>query len=101
MATPDAVPEMIRKAFKLAQTERPGAVYLAVPEDVEKPRPRPVPGLCVVNTPRPDDPSPASCAGGGDPALGARNPIVLAGHGAARAAPPKQYADSPRWSGCL
>ena len=36
IATPDAVPEMIRKAFKLAQTERPGAVYLAVPEDVEK-----------------------------------------------------------------
>jgi len=33
--TPGAVPEMIRKAFKLAQTERPGAVYLAVPEDVE------------------------------------------------------------------
>jgi acetolactate synthase-1/2/3 large subunit len=34
MATPGAAPEMIRKAFKLAQTERPGAVYLAVPEDV-------------------------------------------------------------------
>ncbi len=36
VATPGAVPEMIRKAFKLAQTERPGAVYLAIPEDVEK-----------------------------------------------------------------
>ena len=36
VATPGAVPEMLRKAFKLAQTERPGAVYLAVPEDVEK-----------------------------------------------------------------
>ena len=35
MATPGAMPEMVRKAFKLAQTERPGAVYLAVPEDVE------------------------------------------------------------------
>ena len=33
--TPGAVPEMVRKAFKLAQTERPGAVYLAVPEDIE------------------------------------------------------------------
>ena len=31
MATPGAAPEMIRKAFKLAETERPGAVYLAVP----------------------------------------------------------------------
>src|SRR5690349_22112286 len=35
VATPPAVPEMVRKGFKLAQTERPGAVYLAVPEDVE------------------------------------------------------------------
>ena len=26
---------MVRKAFKLAQTERPGSVYLGVPEDVE------------------------------------------------------------------
>ena len=38
VATPGAVPEMIRKAFKLAQTERPGAVYLAIPEDVNRPR---------------------------------------------------------------
>src|ERR1700678_3887587 len=52
--SPGAVPEMVRKAFKLAQTERPGAVFLAVPEDIE--------GLAVsddlvpldVNTPRPD-----------------------------------------------
>src|SRR5689334_24670507 len=36
MATPGAAPEMIRKAFKLAQTERPGAVYLAVPGDGEE-----------------------------------------------------------------
>src|SRR5579863_4622940 len=27
--TPGAVPEMVRKAFKVAQTERPGAVFLA------------------------------------------------------------------------
>src|SRR5438445_6458460 len=33
--TPEAVPEMVRKAFKLAQTARPGAVYLAIPQDLE------------------------------------------------------------------
>ena len=59
VATPSAVPEMVRKAFKLAQTERPGAVYLAVPEDVEEAtapaESRPLP----VNVPRPDDPSAA------------------------------------------
>src|SRR6516165_2376513 len=52
MATPGAAPEMIRKAFKLAQTERPGAVYLAVPEDVEdEPAPEGARPL-VVNRPR-------------------------------------------------
>lgn len=35
VASAQAVPEMMRKAFDLAQAERPGATYLAVPEDVE------------------------------------------------------------------
>jgi acetolactate synthase-1/2/3 large subunit len=84
-ATPDAVPEMIRKAFKLAQTERPGAVYLAVPEDVEKaPEPAGARPL-VVNTPRADEPSESQLRRAADVLRAARNPIVLAGHGAARA----------------
>src|ERR687883_2125433 len=32
---PGSVPEMVRKAFKVAQTERPGSCYLGVPQDVE------------------------------------------------------------------
>lgn len=35
-----AVPETVRRASKTAQTERPGAVYLAVPEDVANHRGR-------------------------------------------------------------
>lgn len=31
----NAVPEMVRKAFKVAQEERPGATYLAIPQDIE------------------------------------------------------------------
>ena len=30
-----AIPEMFRKAFKLAETERPAAVYLAIPEHID------------------------------------------------------------------
>ncbi|MCW2935280.1 MAG: putative acetolactate synthase large subunit IlvB, partial [Actinomycetia bacterium] len=85
MATPGAAPEMIRKAFKLAQTERPGAVYLAVPEDVEE---APVPDSLVplrVNVPRADDPSAEQVARAAAILRAARNPVVLAGHGAARA----------------
>jgi acetolactate synthase-1/2/3 large subunit len=85
VATPMAVPEMIRKAFKLAQTERPGAVYLAVPEDIESaPAPAGARPL-VVNRPRPDEPSPAQLARAAEVLGAAENPIILAGHGAARA----------------
>ena len=59
VATPGAVPEMVRKAFKLAQTERPGAVYLAVPEDVEEAAAPAELEPLPVNVPRPDDPSAA------------------------------------------
>ncbi|MFC6886178.1 MULTISPECIES: acetolactate synthase large subunit [Actinomadura] len=82
--TAEALPEMVRKAFKTAQTERPGAVYLAIPEDVEsakvaaslKPLPR--------NVVRPQEPSPAQIARAADVIALARQPIVLAGHGATR-----------------
>ena len=82
-ATPGAVPEMIRKAFKLAQTERPGAVYLAIPEDVEQ---APAQGEPLpVNVPRPDEPSPGQVERAAALLRAAACPIVLAGHGAARA----------------
>ncbi len=85
VATPGAVPEMFRKAFKLAQTERPGAVYLAIPEDVEEAQAPASPGPLPVNVPRPDEPSPAQVERAATLLRAARAPIVLAGHGAARA----------------
>ena len=50
----DAAPEMVRKAFKQAETERPGATFLVLPEDVAERTTdaRPL----KVNVPR--DPSP-------------------------------------------
>jgi acetolactate synthase-1/2/3 large subunit len=83
--TPGAVPEMVRKAFKLAQTERPGAVYLAVPEDIEA-MAAPVDLFPLgLNIPRPDEPSPSQIERAAAVLNGASRPIVLAGHGAARA----------------
>ena len=83
-ATPGSVPEMIRKAFKLAQTERPGAVYLAVPEDVEE---ADAPSQLVplpINVPRADDPAPSQIERAAEILREARSPVLLAGHGAAR-----------------
>src|SRR3984957_13653313 len=84
IATPGAVPEMLRKAFKLAQTERPGAVYLAVPEDVET---ETAPDKLVplnINAPRPDEPSRSQLERTVALLENARKLIVLAGHGAVR-----------------
>jgi acetolactate synthase-1/2/3 large subunit len=83
--TAEAVPEMIRKAFKLAQTERPGAVYLAIPEDIES-EPAPA-GLAPlrVNVPRPDEPSPSQLQRAAAVLETSQAPIILAGHGVARA----------------
>jgi acetolactate synthase I/II/III large subunit len=85
VATPGAVPEMFRKAFKLAQTERPGAVYLAIPEDVEKAPAADGAEPLPVNVPRPDEPSPGQVERAAALLRQARAPVVLAGHGAARA----------------
>src|SRR5574341_2584078 len=34
ISTPALIPEVVRKAFKVAQTEKPGATHLELPEDV-------------------------------------------------------------------
>jgi len=81
---PDAIPEMVRKAFKVAQTERPGAVYLAVPEDVEQLSvPRDAAPLAI-NVVYDMAPSASQVKRGAEVLKGAKSPIVLAGHGAAR-----------------
>jgi acetolactate synthase I/II/III large subunit len=85
VVTPEAIPEMLRKAFKLAQTERPGAVYLAVPEDVEKAPAADGARPLIVNVPRPDEPSASQLERAAEVLRAATSPIVLAGHGAARA----------------
>ncbi|TYB41125.1 acetolactate synthase large subunit [Actinomadura chibensis] len=83
--TAESLPEVVRKAFKTAQTERPGAVYLAIPEDVESAKVpaglRPLP----VNVVRTQEPSPSQIARAADVLALARRPVVLAGHGATRA----------------
>jgi len=81
---PAALPEMVRKAFKTAQTPRPGACYLAVPEDVERMNVptdlKPLP----VNVVREDAPSPSQIKRAVEVLREAKAPIILAGHGAAR-----------------
>lgn len=82
--TARAIPEMFRKAFKVSETERPAAVYLAVPEHIDAdetdydltPLPR--------NVVRADAPAPGQVERAVDILRKAKRPVVLAGHGAAR-----------------
>ena len=81
---PSAVPEMVRKAFKVAQTERPGSCYLGIPQDLE--------GMSISPSLQPllrsqvydSAPSPSQVSRAAKVLEAAKSPIVLAGHGAAR-----------------
>jgi len=82
--SPTALPEMVRKAFKTAETPRPGACYLAIPEDVEQlVVPLDLKPLAV-NVVREDAPSSSQIERAADVLQAAKAPIILAGHGAAR-----------------
>jgi acetolactate synthase-1/2/3 large subunit len=78
----DATPEMVRKAFKQAQTERPGATFLVLPEDVAERRTDASP--LRVNVPRDPAPSPDQVDRAAHALSTARHPVVLAGSGVAR-----------------
>jgi acetolactate synthase I/II/III large subunit len=81
---PISVPVMMRKAFKVAQTERTGACYLAIPQDLE--------GMPISVDLKPlfpsevydSAPSPSQIIRALDELEESKSPIILAGHGAAR-----------------
>ncbi len=76
---------MVRKAFDVAQSERPGAAYLAIPEDVEA---APVPADAKPLPERPRHTAgadPAQVQAAAELIRSAKRPIIVAGHGAARA----------------
>jgi acetolactate synthase-1/2/3 large subunit len=82
--TAAAIPEMVRKAFKTAETERPGAVYLAIPEDIDEGEADPELAPLPRNVVRAEAPSPGQVGRAVKVLQDARSPIILAGHGAAR-----------------
>jgi acetolactate synthase I/II/III large subunit len=82
VTVPDAAPEMVRKAFKQAETERPGATFIILPEDVAEleAEGEPLP----VNVPRDPSPAPEQVHRAAHVLEAAKHPVVLAGPGVAR-----------------
>ena len=81
----DVIPEAVRKAFKIAQTEKPGATHLELPEDVAEQSIadadlRPL----SVQTPVMPEPSPSQVERAMRAIASAKRPVILAGNGVIR-----------------
>jgi acetolactate synthase-1/2/3 large subunit len=82
----EVIPEAVRKAFKIAQTEKPGATHIELPEDVaeedsgDERASKPL----FVQAPVTPEPSPAQVARAIQVIAGARRPVLLAGNGVIR-----------------
>jgi acetolactate synthase I/II/III large subunit len=77
------IPEAVRKAFKVAQAQKPGATHLELPEDVMG-APLDAEPLPVHQTIRRPEPAAAELLAAADVITNAISPIVLAGNGVAR-----------------
>ena len=91
LVAPDIIPEVIRKAFKLAQAEKSGACFIEFPENIAKlhinSRPLPV-NRCTMPEPPADMVKKAA-----ELISNARQPIILAGNGAVRTGASRQVAE--------
>ena len=82
VSSPEIVPEVVRKAFAVAESEKPGATHLELPEDVmarpldASPLPR--------HTPVQPEPGSRELQRAADLIDEAQNPLALAGNGAIR-----------------
>lgn len=82
----EVIPEAVRKAFKIAQTEKPGATHLELPEDVAEEQIGDASQLqpLFVQAPVMPEPSPAQVARAVRTISGAQRPVILAGNGVIR-----------------
>jgi acetolactate synthase-1/2/3 large subunit len=77
------IPEVVRKAFKLAAAEKPGATHVELPEDIAKQAvfESPIRTPVKVRRPIPDEKSIAAVL---DVLARAERPVLLVGHGCVR-----------------
>ena len=84
--TPQIIPEAVRKAFKVAEAEKPGATHLELPEDVAAQQLTDAGMLepLLVQHPVLPEPVPVQVARAVDIIGKSRRPVVLAGNGIVR-----------------
>jgi len=81
---PDTIPEIVRKAFKQAETEKPGVCFLDFPEDIAR---KQVEGKRPLRVQRPMQPipPPQKVKQAADIISNAKYPLIMAGNGVIRA----------------
>ncbi|HEU4658881.1 MAG TPA: acetolactate synthase large subunit [Capillimicrobium sp.] len=81
--SPEIIPEVVRKAFKVAESEKPGATHIELPEDVmaEEVEAAPLPRRSPVQP----EPGARELLKAADAIRSALNPVLLAGNGVIRA----------------
>lgn len=88
---PEIIPEVVRKAFKVAQTEKTGATFIEFPENVAA---MDVDVACLPVTFPPDPEPPAEkIAEAAELISQAKHPLILAGNGVVRSGAWQQLAD--------
>ncbi|MBI4297363.1 MAG: acetolactate synthase large subunit [Chloroflexi bacterium] len=95
--SPEVIPEVVRKAFKLAQLEKPGPTHLELPEDVAQAEAPPGAGVPLEATemeyPVPNLESVERAA---EVLVSARHPLILAGNGVLRRRANAELAEMAR-----
>jgi len=91
LLTPNIIPEVVRKAFKLAQTEKTGATFIEFPENIAKMMIDDVP--LSVRHPEAPEPARDRVEYAAELISESRSPIILAGNGVIRARAWKHLAD--------
>jgi acetolactate synthase-1/2/3 large subunit len=94
---PETIPEVVRKAFKLAQSEKPGASFIDFPENIAEMHSveRPLPVVSTRLSRAPD----SVLAQAAELILQANNPLILVGNGAVRSQAGAQvYALAKQWN---
>ena len=85
---PDSIPEIVRKAVRLARTEKPGAVHIELPEDIAK-LPASTKPISVQKFRRPV-PADKIIDQAFEAILAAKRPVIIAGNGCIRKRASKQ-----------
>ena len=80
---PDTIPEMVRKAFKIAEQEKPGVTVLELPEDIAK-KEADSPSLIEPRKTRRAAADHKAVKAAVEAIMNAKNPIILSGNGAIR-----------------